>query len=35
MTNETPDKIRAETLPAHQLPERLDSATLRAAVSQG
>ena len=33
-TNEAPDRIRAVTPPARHLPERLDSATLRAAISQ-
>jgi ankyrin repeat protein len=33
-TNETPDKIRALTPPARNIPERLDAATLRTAISR-
>jgi len=33
-TNETPDKIRAVTPPARNIPERLDAATLRTAISR-
>jgi Squalene-hopene cyclase N-terminal domain len=33
-TNEAPDEVSDKTPPARQLPERLDSATLRSAISQ-